>query len=58
MITKSWITDRFPVFGLLSDQELEKLMVHVLRASQVTKLPVEDILRQIDCEMQEEMAQA
>jgi len=58
MITKSWIKDRFPVFGLWSDQELEKLMVHVLRTAQTTNLTVEEILRQIDSEVQAEMAQA
>jgi hypothetical protein len=58
MITKTWIKDRFPVFGLFSDQELEQLMVHVLRESQTTHLSVEEILRRIDGEVESEMAQA
>ena len=58
MITKTWIKDRFPVFGLFSDEELDKLMVRVLRESQISNVPVEEILRRIDGEVESEMAQA
>jgi len=52
------IRSRFRNLGLLNDDELNVLMVHVLRASEATRLSVDEILEYIDRDVEKEMGRA
>jgi hypothetical protein len=52
------IRSKFRNLGLLNDDELSTLMVHVLRASEATRLSVDEILEYIDRDVEKEMGRA